>query len=179
MTIAKVKAPAAATGEIIKQGFAKALTTYQKIEGLEFKAFSLQKVDEARFFGGIYLWKNKESAEKWFSPQWFSRVKTTYGVDGTVDYYQVIADKAFIGKDFDYQSDKAVTILVQGLTEKDLKAYTKKNVGLLRSYFVKTTDGYGAILLFTDEQTASSFTKNKKIVKHELFETPLLLNNAK
>ena len=179
VAITKVNAPAAATANIIKQGFIKAVPTYQKIEGLEFKAFSLQKVDESNVFGGIYLWKNKESAEKWFSPQWFERVKATYGVEGKVEFYPVITDKSFIEKGFDYQTDKTVTIFVQGLSEKDLKAFTKKSVGLLRSYFVKTTENYGAILLFINEQTANLFTEKKKITGSQLFNTPVLLNNMK
>lgn len=179
VTIVKVKAPAAATVEFIKQGFVKAIPTYQTIDGLEFKAFSLQKVDGGNAFGGIYFWTNKTSAEKWFSPAWFARVKATYGVDGTVDYYAVISDKSFISEQFDYKIETAATIFVQGLNEKDSKEFTKKSLGLLRSYFVKTADSYAAILLFANEQTANLFVEKKSITKREFFNTPVLLDNVK
>ena len=55
VAIAKVKAPAAATESILKQGFIKAIPTYQNIEGLQVKAFSIQKTEAGTFFGGIYL----------------------------------------------------------------------------------------------------------------------------
>lgn len=177
LTIVKVKAPAAVTGELIRQRFVKAIPTYQAIDGLEFKAFSLQKVGDGYEFGGIYLWKNKASAEKWFSPQWFERVKTTYGVDGDLAYYAVAADKSFITDKFNYQSETAVTIFVPNLSDKDLKEYAKKRLGLLRSYFVKTANNYAAILLFVNEQTAKLFVEKKKITNRELFQTPVLLNN--
>lgn len=165
VTIVKVKAPAAATGDFIKQGFVKAIPTYRAIENLEFKASSLQSVDNGNVFGGIYLWKNKESAEKRFAPQWFARVKTTYGVDGNVDYYPVVADKSFVSGKFDYKIETAVTVLVQNLSEKDLKVFTKKSLGLFRSYFVKTAGAYGAILLFANEQTANLLVKRSEIPK--------------
>lgn len=179
VTVAKVKAPAVATVEFIKQGFVKAIPTYQKIEGLEFKAFSLQKVAESNVFGGIYLWKNKESAEKWFSPQWFSRVKTTYGTDGTVDYYEIVADKSFMATDFDYKTETAVTLFVRNLSEKNAKKYGSKFDGLLRSYIVKDANNFGAILLFTNEAAANKFVEKKKISNQEMFSTPVLLNNVK
>lgn len=179
VTIAKVKAPAAATDEILKQGFLKAIPTYKNIEGLQFKAFSIQKTEDGNFFGGLYLWNNKETAEKWFSPQWFERVKTTYAVQGTVDYYEIIADKSYFPKNYDFNDDKSAAIFVQDLNEKDVKAFTKKSVGLLRSYFVKTANGYGAILLFVNQQTANLFIEKNKIAEREFFTTPVLLNNVK
>ena len=179
VVIAKVKAPAAATEAILKAGFAKAIPTYQAIAGLEFKAFSLQKVDDANFFGGIYLWKDKASAEKWFSPEWFARVKATYGVEGKVDYYAVAADNSFIPKDFGSANENAVTIFVQDLSQKETEKYSTKSDGLLRSYIVKTGDRFGAILLFTGRATADKFIGKRKIAAPELFNTPVLLDNAK
>ena len=180
VTIARVKAPAAATDEILRSGFIKAVPTYQKIEGLEFKAFSLEKTDGGNFFGGIYLWKNKESAAKWFSPEWFERVRATYGTEGTVNFYEILADTSYFPDDYDFGGDKAAAIFVSNLTAKDSKIFTKKTVGMLRSYFVKTASGEcGAIILFVNQQTAKLFTEKRKIGARDFFATPVLLNNVK
>ncbi len=164
---------------LIKHGFVKAIPTYQTIAGLEFKAFSLQTADGGNTFGGIYLWKDRASAEKWFSPKWFARVKATYGVEGDLEYFPVVADKSFIPNDFDYKSETAATVFVPGLSERDLKEYTKKRLGLLRAFFIKTADGYGGILLFVNEQTAKLFVEKKRIIGQQFFNTPVLLNNTK
>lgn len=177
--IVKVKAPSVAAPAIIKEGFIKAIPTYQAIDGLLFKAFSITKISENNYFGGIYLWQNKEKAEKWFSPQWTQQVKSRYGVEPSVELLAIIKDSLFFPKDFDFKNEKTVSIFVKGLTEKDLKQFTKKNLGLLRSYFVKTESGYGAIMLFVNEQTADVFAKKAKITDYQLFQTPVLLNNVK
>jgi hypothetical protein len=37
--------------------------------------------------GGVYLWRSKEDAEKWYTPEWSERLKSTYGVTPTVSYF--------------------------------------------------------------------------------------------
>lgn len=177
VTIAKVKAPAAATDDILRQGFIKSIPVYKNIKGLEFKAFSIQKIEQGTFFGGIYLWENKESAEKWFSPEWFARVKSTYGVEGAVDYYEIISDNSFLPDNFEGASGSEMTVLVKNLSEKSIKKYAAKSNGLLRSYIFKTDKKFGAILLFTDGNAVNKFAGKMKLSSRELFDTPVLLDN--
>jgi hypothetical protein len=86
VTITKVWPPWYAARFLIVRGFRKAVPEYQAIEGLQLKQFSI--ASDGRF-GGVYLWKDKASAEAWFSPRWFERVKRTYGKEGEVRYLEV------------------------------------------------------------------------------------------
>jgi hypothetical protein len=179
VVIVKVKAPPIATSAYLKEGFLKAVPTYQKIDGLQFKAFSIINVDGGNHFGGIYLWENKEKAERWYSPQWISSVKTRYGVEPIVEYYSVAVDKFQRSVGYDQTFDESVSIFIHDLAKKDLKKFTSERKGLLRSYFVKTGEKFGAIMLFADKESADNFTDKQKIVNREWFETPVLLNNLR
>jgi hypothetical protein len=66
----------------------KALPEYQAAAGLQVKQFSL--ASDGRF-GGVYLWKDRASAEAWFSPKpkWFESVQRSYGREGEVRYLEV------------------------------------------------------------------------------------------
>jgi hypothetical protein len=86
VTITKVPPPWYAARFLIVRGFRKAVPEYQAAPGLQIKQFSI--ASDGRF-GGVYLWKDKASAEAWFSPKWFERVKRTYGREGEVRYLEV------------------------------------------------------------------------------------------
>jgi hypothetical protein len=177
--IVKVKAPPQFTDELLKQGFLKAVPIYQAIDGLEFKAFSINQTADKKFFGGVYLWENKDKADKWFTPQWAEKAKQTYGSEPVVERFEVIKDTSFKIESFDIKSDKTVSLLLKNLSEKEAKKHFKKSLGVYRSYLVKTADKFGVILFFVNQATADIFVKKNKVENYELFQTPVLLNNAK
>ena len=37
--------------------------------------------------GGVYIWKSKEDADAWYTPEWYSRLEGTYGARPTVIFY--------------------------------------------------------------------------------------------
>ena len=37
--------------------------------------------------GGVYVWRSKEDAEKWYTPEWSARLTETYGVEPSVTFY--------------------------------------------------------------------------------------------
>jgi hypothetical protein len=177
--IVKVKAPPQFTDELLKQGFLKAVPIYQAIDGLEFKAFSINQTGDKKFFGGVYLWENKDKADKWFTPQWAEKAKQTYGSEPLVERFSVISDSTFKVESFDVKSDKTTAVLIKNLSEKEAKKHSKKSLGVYRSYEIKTVDGFGVILFFVNQATADVFLKKNKVENYELFQTPVLLNNAK
>jgi hypothetical protein len=177
--IVKIQAPPQFTDELLKQGFQKAVPVYQAIDGLEYKAFSINKTADKKFFGGVYLWENKDKADKWFTPQWAEKAKQTYGSEPLVGRFAVINDSTFKVESFDSKSDKTVSILLKGLSEKAAKKHSKKSLGVYRSYQIKTADGFGVILFFVNQATADVFVKKNKVENYELFQTPVLLNNTK
>jgi hypothetical protein len=55
---------------------------YAKRSGLMFKAFSFER--NSGDFGGLYFWRDKASAEAWFNPAWFERVRKERSADAQV-----------------------------------------------------------------------------------------------
>jgi hypothetical protein len=69
----------------IEAGMKASVPQYDKLPGLIRKYFTIQPDG----FGGMYLWRDRASAEAWFSAGWRERVKKTYGRDATVTYFDV------------------------------------------------------------------------------------------
>jgi heme-degrading monooxygenase HmoA len=78
-----VKTPPGVTRGQIEEGFRKAVPLYEKVPGLVRKSFTVN--DEG--FGGMYLWKNRASAQNWFNDSWRAKVKASYGSDPEVRYF--------------------------------------------------------------------------------------------
>jgi hypothetical protein len=71
--------------ERIEAGMKASVPQYEKLPGLIRKYYTIRP-DR---FGGMYLWKDRASAEAWFGPTWHERVKKTYGRDGNVTFFDV------------------------------------------------------------------------------------------
>lgn len=80
-----VPTPPGLPRERIEAGMNASVPQYEKLPGLIRKYFTIQPEG----FGGMYLWKDRASAEAWFGPAWHERVRKTYGRDGTVTYFDV------------------------------------------------------------------------------------------
>lgn len=80
-----VPSPPGVPRERIEAGMRASVPDYAKLPGLIRKYYTIG----ADGFGGMYLWKDRASAEAWFGPAWHERVKKTYGRDGSVTYFDV------------------------------------------------------------------------------------------
>lgn len=82
-TIVMINTPPNISRAQIDAGFEQALPLYQKIPGLIRKYF----IVNANSFGGMYLWKDRASAEAWYSDAWRAKSKATYGSEPVVIYF--------------------------------------------------------------------------------------------
>jgi hypothetical protein len=82
-TLVVVKTPPGVTRAMIEDGFAKAVPLYQKVPGLIRKYFTVNTDG----FGGMYLWKDRASAEAWYSDAWRAQCKARYGSECQLTYF--------------------------------------------------------------------------------------------
>jgi hypothetical protein len=85
VAVVNVPAPWYAPRALIVSKMRDTISLYENLPGLSFKAFALRK--QGNQFGGIYHWKNRQSADQWFTPEWFARIKRERGVDGNVRFF--------------------------------------------------------------------------------------------
>jgi len=55
-----------------------------KTKGLLMKYFLSRETGGS---GGVYVWRSKEDADAWFTPEWYERLQNTYGAIPTVVSY--------------------------------------------------------------------------------------------
>jgi hypothetical protein len=82
-TIVMIKTPSGIARPMLDAGFKQAVPVYEKIPGLIRKYF----IANGDSFGGMYLWKNRASAEAWYSDAWRAKAKTTYGSEPQLTYF--------------------------------------------------------------------------------------------
>jgi hypothetical protein len=170
---------------------------YAKLPGLLFKAYSFER--ESGDFGGLYHWRDRASAEAWFNPAWFERVRQERGVEALVRLFEapVSVDNTPGGTPADSDS-RAVGTLVEipipaGITRERLAAEFQAAVptyqkvsGLLRKHFTLSPNGsFGGVYLWKDEASARAWFSDAwhaRVVKTygqdaklEWFDTPILL----
>lgn len=83
VTLVVVKTPPGVSRAMIEAGFRQSVPTYQKVPGLVRKYFTV----DGQGFGGVYYWINRAAADAWFNAAWHERVRKTYGVDGSVTFF--------------------------------------------------------------------------------------------
>jgi hypothetical protein len=84
-TIVTIKTPPGITRPMLDDGFKQAVPVYEKIPGLIRKYF----IANGDSFGGMYLWKNRASAEAWYSDAWRAKARATYGSEPQLTYFDV------------------------------------------------------------------------------------------
>jgi Putative mono-oxygenase ydhR len=115
---------------------------YELLAGLQYKIYTFWQTDSQ--FGGIYLWNDHASAQDWFNPAWFERVRQERGVEGVVRY--VDAPVVLDNKKTPSQAGQVATFVMipipAGVTREKLVAEFNAAVptyqripGLLRKYF--------------------------------------------
>jgi hypothetical protein len=167
VTIVKVRAPRMAPAFLIRHRMRATVSQYQRVPGLAYKAYTLS---DDGFFGGVYLWRDRSSAEAWFNDAWHARVRRERGVDGDVQYLDapVVLDNEPVGA---ATSRGGTTIVVLSLLpspagvmrERLIAGFTaalpvyRAVPGLLRKYFVITTDGkFGGVYVWATRAAATA-----------------------
>ena len=80
-----ITTPAGAPRALVEAGMTKSAPIYAKVPGLVRKYFTIGRAD----FGGIYLFKDRTSAQAWFSDAWRAKAAATYGSQPVVTYFDV------------------------------------------------------------------------------------------
>lgn len=170
VVIVKVAKPWYAPDFLVVRKMRAALPQYQRIPGLTYKIFSIARPGGE--FGGIYLWHDRASAEAWFNPAWYRRVKTERGVEADVRMFE--APRMFDTLSFAAGADRVassrddaivtvVTLPTPAGTrhEQTLRGFEaemaleRRAPGLLRRYAIVTGDGrFGGVYLWRDEDAA-------------------------
>lgn len=84
-TVVSLPVPAGVGREKLVQEFQAAIPSYRQIPGLLIKAFTLS--DDGRF-GGVSLWQDAASAERWFNAGWQQRVRDRYGAEAQIEWFE-------------------------------------------------------------------------------------------
>ena len=82
-TLVVIRTPAGITRPMLEGGFKQALPVYEKIPGLLRKFF----IANENSFGGMYLWKDRASADAWYTAAWRAKAKATYGSEPQLTYF--------------------------------------------------------------------------------------------
>lgn len=190
VVIVKVAKPWYAPNWLVVRKMRQAVPQYRQIPGLTFKIFSLARPNGE--FGGIYLWQDRTTAQAWFGPVWYKRVRDERGVEPEVRMFD--ASKVFdrtSGMDVAVLKGAVATVITiprtganTGMPPIDLQV-----PGLLRAYLIDTPDGRtGGIYLWRNEATAkrsldADWRRRQQTVhgtaaKIEWFDAPILLPSA-
>jgi heme-degrading monooxygenase HmoA len=170
VVIVKVPKPWYAPDFLVVRKMRAALPQYQRIPGLTYKIFSIARPEGE--FGGIYLWQDRASAEAWFNPAWYRRVKTERGVDADVRMFDAPRmfdhEESAASADANVSSIEDAVVIVATLPipagrtrEQVLRGFDaemageRRAPGLLRRYAIITGDGrFGGAYLWRDEAAA-------------------------
>ena len=73
---------------IVESRIVERVPEYQAIPELDRKYFTL--MEPARF-GGIYLWRDEESARRYFDQKWHEQARSKFGADPVVKFFKVVS----------------------------------------------------------------------------------------
>lgn len=172
LTITHVKKPWYAWRSLIVSKMKKSIPEYQGIAGLHEKLYAFSA--DTGYFGGIYQWKNRQDAERWFSPKWFSTTEQKYGQRGVVRYFTIVSSQS--SETFPEDSSHFWAVLSQQPhSDKGIKP---GNSGLLQVIELKDDQGNTCYLSLWSTQKYARQLEGK-FGKNEYFDTPILLQNHK
>jgi hypothetical protein len=92
--IVQFKLPAPLSVEQARQIFLSTAPKYKGLPGLIRKYYVLS--EDGSTVGGVYLWRSKDEAERFYTPEWKSFVREKYGTDAELSYLHspVVVDNA-------------------------------------------------------------------------------------
>lgn len=82
VVIVRVPKPWYAPRAVVTSKMRDTMPQYAQLSGLAFKAYSFEQ--SSGDYGGVYFWRDAASAQAWFTPAWFARVKSERGADASV-----------------------------------------------------------------------------------------------
>lgn len=194
--VVKVAKPWYAPRALVVSRMRKTVAQYEAIPGLSYKAYTLAR--PAGEFGGIYLWKDAERAQSWFSAAWFNRVLEERGTPANVRMFEIVAvlDNTPGGTPASSDSAAVATLVKmpwptgssREMVVQQLQLSLKSvggAPGLLRSYlFLTEQEGWGGIHLWENETSAQAGLDQFRIsgdkpiygpeASVEWFDTPIL-----
>lgn len=186
VVIVKVPKPWYAPNWLVERKMQAVVQQYRQLPGLTFKIFSFARPHGE--FGGIYLWHDRATAQAWFGPAWYNRVRDERGVEPDVRMYAAtrVFDRTS-GVKLDTVEDAVVTVIASAKTGANAGAppVDTQAPGLLRAYLIDTPDGRsGGVYLWRDEAAAkraldSAWQRRQQALhgsapKVEWFDTPIL-----
>jgi hypothetical protein len=83
--VVAIPIPAGLTRDKIEALFRQQAPAFAAIPTLKQKYFTIN--DETHRAGGIYLWTNAQAARDFYSDTWRARVKSTYGADAELTWF--------------------------------------------------------------------------------------------
>ena len=196
VVIVKVPKPWYAPRTVVMGKMQGTLPEYARLNGLAFKAFSFER--QSGDYGGVYYWRDAASAQAWFNPAWFERVKKDRGADGQVRFLEapLSIDNTPGGTPANTDSTAVVTVVdittPAGITRERLNAefaaavpLYQKIPGLLRKHFTVSSSTFGGVYVWKDDTSAKNWfntTWHERVrktygqdAKVEWFDTPILL----
>lgn len=156
VVIVKVAKPWYAPNWLVERKMQEVVQQYRQLPGLTFKIFSFARPQGE--FGGIYLWHDRATAQAWFGPSWYKRVRDERSVEPDVRMFDAtrVLDRTS-GVKLDTVEDAVVTVITGAKTVANPGAppVDPQAPGLLRAYLIDTRDGRsGGVYLWRDEAAA-------------------------
>ncbi len=156
VVIVKVPKPWYAPNWLVERKMRDAVPQYRQIPGLTFKIFTFARPGGE--FGGVYLWNDRASAQAWFGPAWYKRVRDERGVEPEVRMYEatrVVAGTA--DTDPDPVDNAVVTFITRAKagTDAGVPLMDPRAPDLLRAYILDAADNRSSgVYLWRDEAAA-------------------------
>lgn len=156
VTIVRVPKPWYAPSFLVASKMRDSIPEYDKLPGLSYKIYTIGQTDGR--YGGVYLWKDRKSAEAWFNPAWFARVEKERGAPGEVRYFNVlkVVDYTSGGTAANPRSDSVVAFVTVPAGDDDGATQLRNSLaadmpGLLREYTVAGDGRAGVVLVWRDQ----------------------------
>jgi Putative mono-oxygenase ydhR len=190
VVIVKVAKPWYAPNWLVERKMQAVVQQYRQLPGLTFKIFSFARPHGE--FGGIYLWHDRATAQAWFGPAWYKRVRDERGVEPDVRMFDAtrVFDRTS-GVKLDTVENAVVTVITGAKTVANAGAppVDPQAPGLLRAYLIDTPDGRtGGVYLWRDDAAAkrmldSDWQRRQQALhgstpKVEWFDTPILTRST-
>lgn len=169
VVIVRVPRPKLAPRWLVTKKMRAAIGDYEHLPGLEFKAFTFER--SSGDYGGIYFWSDPAGAARWFSPEWFARVREQRGSDASVRFFDapVSIDNTPGGTCRDEHAGAVGTLVEiavppgvdRSLIEAGIDAAApsyRSTPGLLRKHFIVSDAGtFGGVYIWRDGTSATAW----------------------
>jgi hypothetical protein len=176
ITITKVKTPWFLFSFMLKKAFIKSIPEYASKAGLLFKYYHI--TNNGKTFGGIYLWKDKASADALFNNDWYTQVRKRLKTEGEVAYYNLLESQTTESSVGFSNLKETKSVLIKIHSESKLVKTNFSGNGLLQVYKVRNEENFYAILLFKTGENLKNYIKEQNVEVVQIFDTPVLLKNS-